>query len=256
MYQFKDDINYVNFFRFDKELVGSKKWANLPKASKSVYPVIVVHCNKKGAAFPSQETIAILAGKTEKTVREGLKGLQGFPGFNSYKKLNGRGRPTLRYKIDVTPDERGRSFALYKCLFESGYWSRLSSNAHSLYIVMRTFAFFDGELYCELEGLDEDLDCAYIVEGLIKNGVYQHRTYDFVYTAKGTLAKYAGINSSGGLYSALDKLKENHLIIEIGPFEGYDTWKILRIPPIYFPPSLLNDSVKKRYGTKDAVNSN
>ncbi len=72
MYQFRDEINYINFFRFNKALVTQKLWANLPKASKSVYPVILVHCNAKGMAFPGQKTIAILSGRTEKTVREGI----------------------------------------------------------------------------------------------------------------------------------------------------------------------------------------
>jgi hypothetical protein len=84
MYKFKDEINYTNFFKFDKELVRSGKWANLRKASKSVYPVILVHCNARGTAFPGQETIAILSGRTEKTVREGIKGLEGFHDFKAY----------------------------------------------------------------------------------------------------------------------------------------------------------------------------
>jgi hypothetical protein len=84
--------------------------------------VIVVHCNAKGKAFPGQRAIAILSGRTEKTVREGIKGLEEFPGFKAYRVLRGRGRWSYNYKINVTPDEKGRSFALYKYLFECGYW--------------------------------------------------------------------------------------------------------------------------------------
>lgn len=254
MYQFKDEINYINFFKFDKVLVRQKLWANLPKASKSVYPVILVHCNKKGTAFPSQMTIAILSGRTEKTVREGIKGLQGFPGFKAHKTFSLRGRPSFKYKINITPDEKGRSFALYKCLFESGHWSRLSPCAHSLYIVMKTFAFFDGEFYCQLEHSDEYE--GYNVNELIENGIYQERKYDFVIANMDHLAECAGINSDRGLHDALDILGKNHLIKPTEPFDGCDTWKIFRKPPIYFPPSMLNDTVKKRYGTKLTVNSN
>jgi hypothetical protein len=254
MYQFKDEINYINFFRFDKMLVRSGKWADLPKASKSVYPVILVHCNKKGIAFPGQETIAILSGRTEKTVREGIEGLKRFLGLKAHKMLTGRGRWSYRYEINITPDEKGRSFSLYKCLFESGHWRRLSSCAHSLYIVMRTFAFFEGENYCALEDLDEDY--GFGVNRLIENGVYQKRKYDFVNADMDVLAEHAGINSGRGLHDALDSLEKNHLIEPTGPLDGYDTWKIFRIPPIYFPPSLLNDAVEKRYGNKETVTSN
>jgi len=168
--------------------------------------------------------------------------------------LTGRGRWSYNYEINITPDEKGRSFSLYKCLFESGLWSRLSSCAHSLYIVMRTFAFFDGELYCLLEHLDDY--AGHKVNDLIEDGIYQDRKYDFVIADMDTLAHHAGISSDGGLHDALDCLGKNHLIKPTEPFDGEDTWKIFRIPPISFPPSLLNDAVKKRYGNRETANSN
>ena len=253
MYKFKDKINYTNFFRFNKVLVKGRLWAKLPQASKSVYPVIVVHCNAKGKAFPGQRTIAILSGRTEKTVGEGIKGLEEFSGFKAYKVM-GRGRWSYNYKINVTPDEKGRSFALYKCLFESGYWSQLSPCAHSLYIVMRTFAFFDGELYCLLEDLDEYE--GYRVDELIENGIYQEREYDFVNADMDVLAEYAGISSDGGLHNALDSLEKNHLIEPTDSIDGWDTWKIFRKPQYYLDRDLLNDLVEKRYVNRETVNSN
>ena len=255
MYQFKDEINYINFFRFNKILVTQRLWANLPNASKSVYPVILVHCDATGLAFPGQKIIAILSGRTEKTVREGIKGLEGFPGFKACKILTGRGHRAFRYKINITPNEKGRSFALHKCLFETGYWRKLSPCAHSLYITMRTFAFFDGELYCELEDLEEFN--SHNVKLLIETGVYQKREYDFVNAEMDVLAEYAGISSNGGLQDALNSLERNNLIESIDLFGGYDTWKIFRIPPIFFPPSLLNNEVKKRYFNRETTaNSN
>lgn len=254
MYKFRDEINYINFFKFDRELVRSGKWANLPKASKSVYPVILAHCNARGTAFPGQETIAILSGRTEKTVREGIKGLQEFPGFKAYKILTGRGHLSYRYKIDITPDGKGRSFSLYKCLFESGYWSELSPCAHSLYIVMRTFAFFDGYLFCELENLDEYE--GYEVSELIENGIYQEREYDFVNADMDLLADYAGISSDRGFTDALNSLEENHLIEPTDSIDGFNTWKIYRIPQFYIRRAWLNESVKKRYAHRETVNPN
>jgi hypothetical protein len=254
MYQFKDEINYTNFFRFNKVLVTQRLWASLPKASKSVYPVILVHCDARGTAFPGQETIAILSGRTEKTVREGIKGLEGFPDFEAYQVLTGRGHWSYRYKINITPDEKGRSFSLYKCLFESGYWSKLSSCAHSLYIVMRTFSFFDGYLYCELENLD-DYE-GYEVDKLIEKGIYQERNYDFVNAEVDVLAEFAGISSAQGFLDAINSLKENHLIEPTESIDGLDTWKIFRIPQYYLDRDWLNDLVKKRYVNRETVNSN
>ena len=64
------------FFKWDKSLIESKKWAALPKAAKSIFPVIAVHCNAKGECNPSQRKIADLSGRTEKTVSEGIKALK------------------------------------------------------------------------------------------------------------------------------------------------------------------------------------
>jgi hypothetical protein len=119
---------------------------------------------------------------------------------------------------------------------------------------MRTFAFFDGEFYCELEDLD-DYE-GYNVNELIENGVYQEREYDFVNADMDVLAEYAGISSNRGLDDALDSLEKNHLIKPTEPFDGYDTWKIFRIPQYYLDRDLLNDEVKKRYYNREIVNAN
>ncbi len=244
MYKFKDNINYVNFFRFDKDLVRNKIWAGLPEASKSIYPVLAVHCDSKGICFPSQDTIAIFSGITRKTVGKGIKGLNGCPGFESYKFLTSRGHQSFRYKIALTPNKKGRSFPLYKCVFESGNWSQLTSSAHSLDIVMRTFASFYSELYCELE----DLEYGYDVHGLIESGHYQLRKYDFVNSEKDVLAEFAGISRSA-TYEALEKLNEEKLIEKTYSINGYDTWKVFIKPYEHYNQSFLNEVTEKRYGS-------
>jgi hypothetical protein len=119
---------------------------------------------------------------------------------------------------------------------------------------MRTFSFFDGELYCEIEDIEgSDYD---VVGKLIEDEIYQNREYEFVHADKGILAEYSGIRSMSGLGDALKNLEKNCLIEPLGYYDGYDTWKIYRIPPRYFPASLLNDAVNKRYGNTETVNSN
>jgi len=48
LYQFKDEIDLDGHFWFDKKLIENFNWAMLPKASKSVYPVICSFMDVKG----------------------------------------------------------------------------------------------------------------------------------------------------------------------------------------------------------------
>ena len=121
MYQFREKINYQQFFRFDKKLVENMNWALLPKSSKAVFPVIACHCNDKGESFPSERTIAIMSGRTDKTVRDGIKGLETFPGFKFTFYVTSRGRRAKRFYINQpSTDIKGRIFPFHKCIIEGG----------------------------------------------------------------------------------------------------------------------------------------
>jgi hypothetical protein len=102
IYEFKDELTNT-FFRFAKNLVREKFWANLPPSSKAIYPVIGVHCDAEGLAYPSQNTIAILSGRTANTVREGIKGLEFFPGFKAKPYVTSTGQRAYRYHIQPPP---------------------------------------------------------------------------------------------------------------------------------------------------------
>ena len=92
MYQFKDEIDLDGHFWFDKKLIENFNWAMLPKASKSVYPVICSFMDVKGISFPGERTIACLAGRTDAITRKGIKGLQDLPNFkiSKYKTKSAR----------------------------------------------------------------------------------------------------------------------------------------------------------------------
>jgi hypothetical protein len=107
---------------------------------------------------------------------------------------------------------------------------------------MRTFSFFDGEIYSELE----DTEYGYNVDGLIKAGLYQKREYDFVNTEIDILAEYAGLRTST-VFNALTKLEKASLIEETDSIDGYDTFKIFLIPEEYYPPRWLNNRIERRY---------
>jgi hypothetical protein len=244
MYQFKEGYNRKCFFKFDKMLVKTGRWAKLRKASKSVYPVIAVHCDRKGFAFPSQETIAALAGCTPKTVRTGLEGLLGFPGFKISSRLTERGHRQKLYHFEPCPDEKGRFFALFKHIFEGGHWCQLPPSAHALYPVIKTFAFFDSEEYCARE----DLEYAYDCQAMIESGEFAERKYDFFNADRDVLAEHAGIGIST-TYEALPALEECNLIEPTESIDGYPTWKVFRLPPTYYKRTFLNDQIAQRYGT-------
>jgi hypothetical protein len=230
-------------------LIKTKRWARLRPASKSIYPVIAVHCDKTGLAFPSQETIAILAGTTVKTVREGVQGLLDLSGFSVDSKVNSRGHRQKLYKLTICPDEVGRSFALFKSVFEGGNWSQLLPSAHAIYPVVKTFSFFDCGEYDWREESDYGTDC----RAMIEDGVFVQRKYDFFNADHDVLAEYAGIGHRT-TYDALASLEKHHLIERTDNVDGCVTWKVFRAPPKYYKRDWLNGKIANRYGRSDLPN--
>lgn len=244
-YQFKDEINYRNYFNFDKMLVHKKIWSKLPSSSKSIYPVIVVFCNRRGSCFPSQDTISILSGRTPKTVREGLSGLENADLMLTKVNITKRGHRNYTYFVDLAPKEKGRTFPLHKAIFEGGNWSKLLPSAHALYIVMRTFAFFDYEYYStEPENLDKYADMS--EAEFYSDMHYSKRDYDYVSADIDVLAEHAGI-STEFVKKAQANLFDNYLILPAVSIDERDTWKIFKIPTRRFKAEWLNKEITKRY---------
>jgi hypothetical protein len=215
MYQFKEPCNSTQFFWWDKKLIENKNWAILPKSSKAVFPVIVCHCNEKGIAYPSERTIAILAGVSDKVVREGIKGLEEFPGFEWDYYLTKRGKRSKRFRVKLpSVNYRGDAFPFYKFILEAGLWREIRPSAKALYPVMRHFGGFDIHQYAELENLE--LSEHEFTE------IYPDREYDICEAEIGVLAKYAGIHRNS-IHSALRNLESNFLIETIVKYHG---WKV------------------------------
>ena len=104
IFKFKEDLRSELFIRVPRFYIEKKFWANLPASSKAIYPIIFKHSNADGVSFPSQLTIAILAGVTEKTVRDGLAGLEGFPEYKRTRYYTNRGH--IAYKYAITPSSK------------------------------------------------------------------------------------------------------------------------------------------------------
>lgn len=222
MYQFKEEINCDLFFRFPRNLVLSGKWAELPLASKSIYPVIGIHCDKHGHCFPSQETIAIMSGiKDVKTVRVGIEGLNILSEFSSIKRPNRRGQWHYEYKIIPPANHRGSMFPFYRSYVEGGNWAVLGSVSKAVYPVIKTFAYYDHE------DCTED-DCP----------DYSTRDYDIANPDFEVVAEYAGV--------CLPSVKKAMVEIEKAELIDTDTdlndgWRVHRLPKRTFKRDYLNN---------------
>ncbi|MDP8238633.1 MAG: hypothetical protein P9X24_06055 [Candidatus Hatepunaea meridiana] len=240
LYQFKEEINYVNFFLWDRKLIENYNWALLSKASKTVFPPIACHCNEAGNAFPGEQTIAILSGLTEKTARKGINDLEDFPGFKFMPYTTKRGKRSKKFHIKLPkPGQRGRSFGFHKCILESGNWLMLNPVGQALYSVMRFFSTFDIEVYYEL--YSDELDSTDFED------IYPVRKSEFCEANMRVMADHAGIHMRS-MNTALDSLHKNNLIKWNDRFE---VWEVILKPKTYWKRDYLNKRVLERYKEKD-----
>ena len=210
-------------------------------STKSIYPVIGCHTNKDGAAFPSQQTIADLSGCTAKTVREGIQGLLSIPWVELKNRITTRG---TRQKIYIIKpgDEGTKYFSFYKAILESGIWRELSVQykskaAHAIYCTCLAYAFFDFDLYAELECLDYD------VNEFWQSDDFKKRGYDFLSADLDIIAYKAGVDIKTAK-KAIQALINTGLLEEILDMER-QTWKIRRSPNIRYNRDYLNDCLER-----------
>jgi DNA-binding transcriptional ArsR family regulator len=237
VYQFRE-LNRENYSVWDKRTIETTAWARLPAAAKGVYPVVRAFANRAGQAWPCELTIAIHAGQTEKTTREGVNGLCGFPGVTLARYVTKRGRLGKRWLFAAVPVERGRWFPFHRIVVDGGNWLQLLPAAQALYPVMRCFGYFDQGLYEKEQAPDDEAftEMARFAED------FAARTCDFCEAERSVLAHYAGIATSS-MSAALRSLEEHYLIRrrEDGRFAVY-----LR-PPQYYKRDWLNEQVRLRY---------
>jgi hypothetical protein len=237
-YQFKEEIDDVGFFRFDKRWIENKSWALLPMASKAILPVIGCHCDANGFAFPGERRIAILAGLSDKTLRKGIQGLEGLPGFRSEPYVTSRLKNSKRFFLDLPPLERGRFFSFHKFILESGLWRELSAVAKAVYPVIRCYSWFDLILY---RGFEEEA----FYDPDNPAATFEKREYEFFDGDLSYIREYSGIHRNS-LKSALSDL---HIKALIEPHEENDSWRVyLRSKERRrYPCDYLNTEILKSY---------
>ena len=237
MYQFDENLNHDRIFPFDKKWIENMNWATLPKSSKAVLPVILAHCNGKGLAFPGEQRIAILSGRTEKQARQGINGLTGFPGFKWQNYTTKRGKRGKRFFMRPVQKGNGRTFPFRTMIIYGGNWSQLRPSAQAVYPVLRYFSFFDiYDYFIEIEEDEPDETAEDF------NEVFANRDFDFCNANYSKLAEYAGI-ARRSVTAAMNSLVDGCLLESATEHE----WKVYVRPPKRFRPSYLNSQIKKRY---------
>lgn len=240
MFLYTNDLAYNSFFWFEKDIIRNLNWAALPKASKAIYPVIRSHCNKNGDAWPGEETISTLCGRTEKIVRSGIQGLEKFPGIRTETYLTRRGHRSKRFSCKIPDYEKGKLFPFHKDIILGANWSLLKPTAQALYPVMRYFGFND---FYEYWGATEDIE----EKGFDLDGSgfswdnFKDREFDFCEAEPRVLCEYAHI-ASRSYREAITDLEKHFMIkkIEAGKFMVY------LHPPKMYKRDWLNKQTMKR----------
>jgi Helix-turn-helix domain len=240
VYTFKNEIDYTGYCFMSKKIVASELWSRLSKAGKTVLPVIVKYSNKQGEAFPSQETIGIISGVTEKTVREGIKNIAKFTDMRIKTYRTIKGNISYKYIIPVSMFEAKGKIRINNALFDSGCWRELSASGKALYIVLRALAEHDDYDYKE-------------------NGEYDNfgewfgqRKYDIVkFQSQNQLAQLAGI-SRASIPSAVNSLRETKLFIDVKDFleKEVEHQRIYIIPQMIFDRDKLNNVIDETINRK------
>jgi hypothetical protein len=103
---------------------------------------------------------------------------------------------------------KGRFFPFYRCLIDSGVWADLKPRAKALYLVLRQFAKFDFELYCEIEDL--------YLDPIDRREAYRLRKWEVVHGhSLAELCDLVDIESSD-IQSTLIRLTEHRLVDRVG----------------------------------------
>lgn len=240
MYLFHDKINWSGFYFMGKRLVLSGQWGAVSQSTRSILPVIMKFADDKGVAFPSHQTIGILAGVSEKTVSQGIKDIPSLEGVRVEPYKAKSGNKAYRYHV---PKYSGDDLIrINQSLFETGYWRELSHTAKSVYIVLRVLAEYDPWTY----EIDEDSESF--------EESYRLRKWDLLrFESLNQIAKLGGI-SRHSITAAIQSLKNEGLIREhpeedeqIIMLEPYDPSDEKRT---WYKREFLNEKIKKSFKHK------
>jgi hypothetical protein len=230
IHSFPSNPNPKAFFWWEKKLIFSDYlWADLPSASKTVYPILGGLCGQYGTTSVSQLRLAAEAGRSPRVIGEGVKGLvdqwgdifSAEPRSYSHRSSRSSGHKGYTYHLTLRRRNNADCFQFARMITEGGIWSRLPPVSHALYPVMLALGKLDVEAYCHLE---EDLNLwapDFWNEGESSATQYAELRYFFCVATKNTLSELAGI-SYPSVKKALDRLERYRLVEHL----GRNTWQV------------------------------
>ncbi len=236
----KDNIGNGLYSRIPRKLILEKNWGKLHLSAKAIYLPLIKHVNTDGEAWPSCETLGQLAGITRKTAENGIKYLEGFPGFKKQPYFTRRGHKSNKYTIKEPSKDPKVSIYISHDFINGGNWSQLVPVGKAIFPVLLNFAWWDKELYLELEEtyVDERDD----------EEIYKTREYDIFDGDKKLICELAGI-SFRSLDKAILSLNEKYFL-EPQQYDGKEIWKILISPSKVFTRSFLIRKKEKLFSEK------
>jgi len=210
------------FFRFDPALIENGTWASLPLASKAIFYPLAAHADRKGRAFPSEETIRRLSGyKDLGAVKAGVKGFRKAGVVKVHTRQAGP-RKTKNYYMLPIPAPDAKAIHLISDLIKHQQFVSLSPIAKALYLPLRhisRYPDFDDLVIAERVELNND--GGYLdnwVSELCEEGrsSYSWRPYNVIeYEGidfnRSKLAELSGIHRNS-ISSAIDELCEHGVL--------------------------------------------
>ena len=240
-FQWTENVGNGLSLRLPREIIKEGIWSTLKPSSKAVYPCILKFVSKKkGLAFPSLRTLAIVSGVTEKTAGDGIKGLDELPGFEKNRYITNRGHTAYKYQIKEPPPDTDHTIWISHEFINGGNWSLLNPTAKAIFPVLKHFSWWDGREYCDLENLDSSMDYSDLSD------LYPSREYDFMDADDEIICELSGITTRS-LKEAYRSLSDRYFISSVKVM-GRKLWKVHIKPSFIYKREYLNKHMIKRYG--------
>jgi hypothetical protein len=148
--------NSQNNFYISKKLVKEWLWHELSQAGQAVLISILRNSYAKDVPIPSCKKIGEMSGLTERQARSGFNDLMKTAHLRIIPYSSSMGKIIYRYR----PFEQGfdpKDIRLSDSLFVTNCWARLTPDAKSIYIVLRSMATFDISDYANEQDFREQL---------------------------------------------------------------------------------------------------
>ena len=222
----------------EKDFIFSGEFAELISAAQIIFWPICTFWNKRTKeAFPSIQTISIMAGVSEQTVNKGLKDLAKKSPFG-FEILKVKGKRHNVYRMELpfekkSGDAPATSFKVNSFPIQCGAYQRLKPNEKKLLLGLKCYSQigkFNTDLYFHEEGENLELEYGIYADdwigtnlGTFWREIYPDRKCDFIRfdhsISREKICCNVGI-VPGGFKGAFEGLKKAGLVGSIGKANG------------------------------------